>query len=162
MLMVKCNYDRRYCLIVYNAIIFNTWSEVYQIGNLSLYNVRDLKAISTGQKITYFLYRLQAAIIFRFSHRTRGLPAIDLSHIISLISPIASVVFASSKNSTVYICSPCFFMFFRASVSAVATFRTISSFVVPPCTCNKTQVVGQRFIMIAIRFVFIFKCEETI
>jgi len=41
MLMVKCNYERRYCLIVYNAIIFNTWSEVCQIGNLSLYNVRD-------------------------------------------------------------------------------------------------------------------------
>jgi len=139
--MIKSYHDRWYCSIQYYAAIFNIAQLCLYINHMifpwvilanTMYMI--FMENSMWPNYTYFLYGLHAAIIFKFSHRTSGLPAIDLSHIISLISPIASVVFASSKNSTVYICSPYSFMFFRASVSAVVTFRIMSSFVVPPCT----------------------------
>ena len=49
--------------------------------------------------ITNFLYGLQAAINFTWS--LIFLPLIRLSHMISLISPIFSVVLVSSKNNMV-------------------------------------------------------------
>ena len=51
---------------------------------------------------TYFLYGLQAATILRFLHNSKFSPSMVLSHMISFIRPIDSVVFASSKNKTVY------------------------------------------------------------
>ena len=59
------------------------------------------------------------------------LPLILLSHMTSLISPMASVVFASSKNNTVSIL--CWSLFFTDTFSASSTCFMISLSVVPPC-----------------------------
>jgi len=60
---------------------------------------------------------------------------------ISLISPMASVVLASSKNSTVYMCRPYSSTFLFASTSAVLTVLIMSLFVVPPCTWSVSKVI---------------------
>lgn len=75
------------------------------------------------------LYGLQAAI--NFKQVSICFPFTLWSHIISLIKPIASVVLASSKNSTV---SNCCSLFFVACNWASFTTLMMSSSVVPPCT----------------------------
>lgn len=83
---------------------------------------------------TYFLYGLHAATSLRFVLRTRGCPSIVSSHIISFMHPTASVVFVSSKKSTVMISFPNFLQFDLARDSAFLTLFNISFFVVPPWT----------------------------
>ena len=87
--------------------------------------------------LTYFLYGLQAATIFRLLHSRSGLPASEWSHMISLMIPMASVVLASSKKSTVYIWGPYCSTLAWAFLSASSTFLMISMLLVPPCTWGK-------------------------
>ena len=89
----------------------------------------SVEATNISFSNTYFLYGLQAAMNLRSSET--GLPYIRRSQIISLIKPMASVVFASSKNATV---SSLFCLFLMASHSAIAMNLIISSSLVPPCT----------------------------
>ena len=85
--------------------------------------------------ITHFLYGLQAAMNLR-SLET-GWPFILRSHMISLISPTLSVVFASSKKTTVLrlgltsllIC---------ANLSASFTKFVTCLLVTPPCIYTRT------------------------
>lgn len=83
---------------------------------------------------TYFRYGLQAATSFKFVFKANGCPSIVPSHMISLMQPTASVVFASSKKRTVMICFPCSRQLDSARDSACLTFSIMCFFVVPPCT----------------------------
>lgn len=81
-----------------------------------------------------------------------SLPFIFLSHMISLISPIASVVLASSKKTTVpnlcFLFSTVFFWAFNMNL-------VISSSVVPPCTYIHEQIYA-IFVKLAIKDVLQF------
>lgn len=83
---------------------------------------------------TYFRYGLQAATSFKFVFKANGCPSIVPSHMISLMQPTASVVFASSKKRTVMIWFPFSRQLDSARDSACLTFSIMCFFVVPPCT----------------------------
>ena len=79
---------------------------------------------------SYFLYGLQAAM--NLTSVLISFPQILLSHITSFISSMASVVLASSKNSTVSIWWSALFLWARFSASSTLLIMSLS--VVPPCT----------------------------
>ena len=85
---------------------------------------------------THFRYGLQAAMNLRSLEM--GFPCSRWSHMISLIRPIASVVFASSKNTTV---SSLWRLFLTASFSAFPTNFATSDPVIPPCICLCVHIV---------------------
>ena len=84
---------------------------------------------------THFLYGLQAAMKFTSGLISR--PYTRLSHMTSLISPIASVVFASSKKRIVSI--P-FSLLILARSSASSTLFFTSCSVVPPWTYSRVRI----------------------
>ena len=85
---------------------------------------------------THFRYGLQAAMNLRSLEMS--FPCSRWSHMISLIRPIASVVFASSKNTTV---SSLWRVFLTASFSAFPTNFAMSDSVIPPCICLCVHIV---------------------
>ena len=93
--------------------------------------VKNTVSNMTILSITNFLYGLQAAI--NLTSSLIFLPLSRLSHIISFISPIFSVVLASSKKSIVYRLELSL-LFFIAFSSVCLTALLMSSSVVPPWT----------------------------
>ena len=88
---------------------------------------------------THFRYGLQAAMNLRSLEMC--FPCSRWSHMISLIRPMASVVFASSKNTTV---SSLWRLFLIASFSAFSTNFVMSDSVIPPCTCTCVFVLAYK------------------
>ncbi len=88
--------------------------------------------------VTHFLYGLHAAINLSPFAACSGAPDIVRSHRTSLMSPMASVVLASSKNKIV--CIPGTSLWFlSASLCALFIFLMISSLEVPPWTYEKLK-----------------------
>ena len=96
---------------------------------------------------THFRYGLQAAMNLRSLEMS--FPCSRWSHMISLIRPIASVVFASSKNTTV---SSLWRVFLIASFSAFSTNFVMSDSVIPPCTCTCVFVLAHKEITRLVQF----------
>ena len=104
----------------------------------ALLTLQDRTLIHHSNTVTqksHFLYGLQAAMSLSPCVSISACPLIVWSHMISLISPISSVVLASSKNRTV--CMPGnSTLLFWACATASLTLRSMSLAAVPPCTCT--------------------------